>query len=65
MEYTTIQFVQKKAPEVPVPSVLEPYVDETAHRSFLLISSIPGEDLNEAWKRLVMTKRMKFNPYLS
>ena len=52
MEYATIQFVQEKALEVPVPTILEHYVDETAHRSFLLISSIPGEDLNEAWKTL-------------
>lgn len=52
MEYATIQFVQEKAPEVPVPKVLQHYVDKTAKRSFLLISSIPGEDLNEAWKTL-------------
>lgn len=52
MEYAAIQFVQEKAPEVLVPRVLEHYVDVTAHRSYLLISSIPGEDLNEAWKTL-------------
>lgn len=49
IEYATIQFVQEKAPEVPVPTVFQHYVDETAHRSFLLISSIPGEVLNKAW----------------
>lgn len=52
MEYAAIQFVQEKAPEIPVPTVLQHYVDESAHRSFLLISNIPGEDLNEAWKTL-------------
>lgn len=41
MEYATIQFVQEKALEVSVPKVLKNYVDETAHRSYLLISSIP------------------------
>lgn len=52
MEYATIEFVQKNASEVPVPTVLQHYVDKTANRSFLLMSSIPGEDLNEAWKTL-------------
>lgn len=52
MEYATIEFVQKNASEVPVPTVLQHYVDKTANRSFLLMSSIPGEDLNKAWKTL-------------
>ncbi len=59
MEYATIQFVQEKAPEVPVPTVLQHYVDEIAHRSFLLISSIPGEDLNETWKTLNSDQKNK------
>lgn len=52
LEYATIQFVRENTPEIPTPTVLQHYVDESAHRSFLLISSIPGEDLNEAWKTL-------------
>lgn len=36
IEYATIQFVHENAPEVPVPTVLQHYVDEAAHRSFLV-----------------------------
>lgn len=59
MEYATIEFVQKHAPKVPVPTVLEHYVDTTVNRSFLLTSSIPGEDLNEAWKTLNSDQKNK------
>lgn len=52
MEYAAIQFVQEKTPEVPVLRVFEYYVDEKAYQSYFLISSIPGEDLNKAWKAL-------------
>lgn len=52
MKYATIEFVQTYAPKVPVPTLVQHYVDITAKISFLLISSISGEDLNEAWKTL-------------
>lgn len=50
MEFATIEFVQKNAPSVPVPIVLEHYVNKIAYRSYLLTSNIPGTDLNDAWK---------------
>lgn len=52
MEFATIQLVQEKAPTVPVPTVFAHYIDETANRSYLLISSIAGTDLNETWIKL-------------
>lgn len=48
MEFPALEFVQENAPTVPVPTVLEHYVDGTAHLSYTLISSTPGSDLNES-----------------
>lgn len=56
-EFANIQFVQEKAPTVPIPTVLEHYVDEMACRSYLLVSSIPGVDLNETWKTLTFKQK--------
>lgn len=44
--------VQRGAPSVLVPTVLERYVDGQACRSYTLLSKISGEDLNEAWIKL-------------
>lgn len=52
MEFAAIGFVQKNAPTVPVPTLLEHYVDETVSRSYTLVSSVSGADLNEAWRTL-------------
>lgn len=49
MEFAAIEFVQEKRPTLPMPTVLEHYVDEMAHLSYTLISSIPGVDFNETW----------------
>ena len=51
-EAANIKFVQQNAPSVPVPKVLEHYVDPQAGRSYTLLLSVPGEDLNEVWKIL-------------
>lgn len=51
-EAATIEYVQKKAPSIPVPTVLAYYIDKIARRSYILISSLPGIDLNDAWKLL-------------
>lgn len=51
-EARTIKFVQSNAPSVPVPTVLENYVDTMARRSYLLTAIVPGEDLNDVWKSL-------------
>lgn len=59
MEFAAIEFVQEKAPTVPVPTILEHYVDETAHLSYTLISSIPGTDLNETW--ITLDQQQKFD----
>ncbi len=40
-----------------VPTVLEHYVDETARRSYKLLLSVPGEDLNEARQTLKEQKK--------
>ena len=37
---------------MPVPTVLEHYVDQQEGRAYTLLSSVPGEDLNELWKIL-------------
>lgn len=37
---------------MPVPIVLEHYVDQQAGRSYTLLSYVPGEDSDEAWKEL-------------
>ncbi len=52
LEFAAIELVQEKAPTVPVPAVLGHYVDETPRRSYTLLLSVPGEDLNEEWQTL-------------
>lgn len=49
-EAAAIKFVQENALSVPVPVVLEHYVDSQEGRSYTLLLSVPGEDLNEVWK---------------
>lgn len=40
---------------MPVPTVLEH--DLQAGRSYILLSNVPGEDLNDAWKKLDVKER--------
>lgn len=49
-EAAAIKFVQENALSVPVPAVFEHYVDSQEGRSYTLLLSVPGEDLNEVWK---------------
>lgn len=56
-EAAAIKFVQQNAPSVPVPTVLEHYVDPQANRSYTLLLSVPGEDLNDLWKDLPYEKQ--------
>lgn len=58
LESTAIKLVQKKAPTVPVPTILEHYVDKTACRSYILLSNIPGINLNEAWQTLSKNQKV-------
>lgn len=58
-EKAAIEFVQKNAPSVPVPTVLEYYVDEMVYRSYTLLLSVSGVDLNVTWKTL--NKRQKLD----
>ncbi|KAJ5561771.1 hypothetical protein N7461_000532 [Penicillium sp. DV-2018c] len=46
-ESGTIKFVQKKAPQVPVPEVIHSWVD--GNRSFLVLKRVPGITLRDAW----------------
>lgn len=55
--FANIQFVQEKAPTVPIPKVLKHYLDEIACRSYRLVSSIPGVDLNKTWKTLTFKQK--------
>ena len=56
-EAGAIKFVQQHAPSVPVPTVLESYVDPLAGRSYTLLLSVPGDDLNEVWKTLTFEQQ--------
>lgn len=49
-EAAAIKFVQENALSVPVPAVLEHYVDSQKCRSYTLLLSVPGKDLNDVWK---------------
>ena len=51
-EAAAIKFVREKAPTVPVPTVLADYIDGKAGRAYTLVSSVPGEGLNEMWRKL-------------
>lgn len=46
-ESETIKFVQKMAPQVPVPEVINSWVD--GERSFLVLKRVPGIKLRDAW----------------
>ena len=51
-EAAAIKFVREKAPTVPVPTLLADYIDRKAGRAYTLVSSVPGEDLNQIWRKL-------------
>lgn len=46
-ESKTINFVQERVPEVPVPEVIYSWVD--GNRSFLVLKRVPGITLRDAW----------------
>jgi serine/threonine protein kinase len=46
-ESETIKFVQKMAPQVPIPKVITSWVD--GERSFLVLKRVPGITLRDAW----------------
>jgi hypothetical protein len=46
-ESETIEFIQKRAPEVPVPEVIYSWMD--GDRSFLVLKRVPGTTLRDAW----------------
>ncbi|KAJ5446744.1 hypothetical protein N7445_001565 [Penicillium cf. griseofulvum] len=53
-ESETIKFVQKKAPQVPVPEVVYSWVD--GNRSFLVLKRAPGITLRDAWGTMSATQ---------
>lgn len=51
-EASTMKFVHKKAPSVPLPKVISYWEDKAANRSFLVMRRVKGRTLAEAWPDL-------------
>ncbi|KAJ6126091.1 hypothetical protein N7471_010584 [Penicillium samsonianum] len=49
-ECDTIKFIQKMVPKVPVPEVINSWVD--GDRSFLVLKRVPGITLRDAWETM-------------
>ncbi|KAJ6180782.1 hypothetical protein N7519_011243, partial [Penicillium mononematosum] len=54
-ESETIKFVQKMAPQVPIPEVINSWVDR--ERSFLVLKRVPGITLRDAWGTMSATQQ--------
>lgn len=58
VEGTTIEFVVKNAPSVPVPEVIYYWIDPTWERVFTIVRRVQGVRFNEAWFSLSEEQRV-------
>ena len=58
VEGTTIEFVAKHAPSVPVPEVIYHWIDPAWTRCFLITKRAQGERFNEVWPRISEDQRL-------
>lgn len=56
-EQVTIEHVRRA--NIPVPEVISSWVDHAWNRSFLILKSIPGRTLDQAWPDLSFSERRK------
>lgn len=51
-ENETIRFVARNAPCIPIPEVVDSWVDHDWNRSFLILKRVGGQTLRDAWPQL-------------
>ncbi|KUJ10101.1 uncharacterized protein LY89DRAFT_269934 [Mollisia scopiformis] len=58
LEATTIDFVRKTCPEVPMAEVIYSWIDRPINRTFLIMKRVQARTLNTAWPHLSAAQHM-------
>lgn len=59
LESTTIEFVRRTFPSVPLPEVLYSWIDKPLKRTYMILVRVHARTLNAAWPQLSVTQRQK------
>ncbi|CZS94656.1 uncharacterized protein RCO7_06623 [Rhynchosporium graminicola] len=59
LESKTIEFVRRRAPEIPVPEIIHTWIDHSWNRTFLILRRVKGQTLDEEWPRLTSNQRLE------
>ncbi|CZS91143.1 uncharacterized protein RAG0_01900 [Rhynchosporium agropyri] len=59
LESKTIEFVRRRALEIPVPEVIHTWIDHSWNRTFLILRRVKGQTLDEEWPRLTSNQRLE------